>query len=405
MQERYNSFDVLKNELWERLKARGCSSITITGYRYLCNSIISWLMNSGVEFYTKEGGDAFLQDYLCKHGSNQYYTNLRTVVYRLNDLVDGKWEDVHSDKGKHFVLSDEFIDIVNKYCSYETDKGLASGTIRYKRYAISWFFHELGMLQCFSLTQLSPRLIVMACTRITDHNLWGEIRLFFKYLVVEEKLETDYSTLIPHYSKPYVIPSVYSVDEIKRIEKSIDTSTIQGKRDYAIILLASRMGLRSGDIVKLKIEDIKGKNELNIIQQKTGNILHLPLIDEVSSAIVDYLTVRPSSVAKEIFLSVCAPYNPVSTGTIRNSLKKYMTDAGIDVGNRKKGPHALRSSLASSMVNDDISYETVRKVLGHSSNNAIKHYARIDVEKLRQYCLEPPKVSGNFKAFLKGEVI
>lgn len=405
MQERYNSFDVLKNELLERLKARGCSSITITGYRYLCNSIISWLMNSGVEFYTKEGGDAFLQDYLCKHGSNQHYTNLRTVVYRLNDLVDGKWEDVHSDKGKHFVLSDEFIDIVNKYCSYETDKGLASGTIRYKRYAISWFFHELGMLQCFSLMQLSPRLIVMACTRITDHNLWGEIRLFFKYLVVEEKLETDYSTLIPHYSKPYVIPSVYSVDEIKRIEKSIDTSTIQGKRDYAIILLASRMGLRSGDIVKLKIEDIKGKNELNIIQQKTGNTLHLPLIDEISSAIVDYLTVRPSSVAEEIFLSVCAPYNPISTGTIRNSLKKYMTDAGIDVGNRKKGPHALRSSLASSMVNDDISYEIVRKVLGHSSNNAIKHYARIDVEKLRQYCLEPPKVSGNFKAFLKGEVI
>ena len=245
----------------------------------------------------------------------------------------------------------------------------------------------------------------MACTRITDHNLWGEIRLYFKHLVVEEKLDADYSTLIPQYSKPYVVPSVYSVDEIKRIEKSIDTSNIQGKRDYAIILLASRMGLRSGDIVKLKIEDIKGKNELNIIQQKTGNILHLPLIDEVSSSIVDYLTVRPSSVAKEIFLSVCAPYNPISTGTIRNSLKKYMTDAGIDVGNRKKGPHALRSSLASSMVNDDISYETVRKVLGHSSNNAIKHYARIDVEKLRKYCLEPPKVSGNFKAFLKGEVI
>lgn len=405
MQERYDSFDVLENELLEKMKARGCSSITITGYRYLCNSIISWLKDNGVGFYTKKGGDTFLQDYLCKHGNNQYYTNLRTVVYRLNDLVDGKWDDTHSDKGKHFVLSDEFIYIVNKYCSYETDKGLASGTIRCKRYATSWFFHELGMLQCFSLTQLTPKLLVMACTRITDHNLWGEIRLFLKYLVVEEKLETDYSTLIPHYSKPYVIPSVYSIDEIRRIEESIDTSTIRGKRDYAIILLASRMGLRSGDIVKLKIEDIKGKDELNIIQQKTGNTLHLPLIDEVSSAIVDYLTVRPSSVAKEIFLSTCTPYNPISTGTIRNSLKKYIIDAGIDIGNRKKGPHALRSSLASSMVNDDISYETVRKVLGHSSNNAIKHYARIDIEKLRQYCLAPPKVSGNFKAFLDGEVI
>lgn len=204
-----------------------------------------------MKYYTQEGGNAFLQDYLCNHGNNQYYTNLRTVVYRLNDLVDGKWEDVHSDKGKHFVLSDEFIDIVNKYCSAEIDKGLVSGTIKYKRYAISWFFHELGILQCFSLTQLSPKKIVMACTKITDHNLWGEIRLFLKYLVVEEIMETDYSSLVPHYSKPYVIPSVYSIDEIKRIEKSIDTSTIQGKRDYAIIFLASRMGLRSGDIVSL----------------------------------------------------------------------------------------------------------------------------------------------------------
>ena len=115
-------------------------------------------------------------------------------------------------------------------------------------------------------------------------------------------------------------------------------------------------------------------------------------------AIDDYLSVRPSSMAKEIFINVYAPYNPISTGTIRNLLKKYIAAAGIDVGNRKKGPHAFRSSVASSMVNDDVS-------LGHSSNNAIKHYARIDVEKLRPYCLEPPKVSEKFEAFLKGEVI
>lgn len=149
MQERYNSFDVLKNELLEKLKARGCSSVTITGYRYLCNSIISWLKHNGYEVYTKEAGNAFLQNYLSEHGNNQYYTNLRTAVYRLNDLIDSRWKDVHSDKGKHFVLSDEFIDIVNRYCSRETDKGLTTGTIKCKRYAISWFFHELGILQCF----------------------------------------------------------------------------------------------------------------------------------------------------------------------------------------------------------------------------------------------------------------
>ena len=185
----------------------------------------------------------------------------------------------------------------------------------------------------------------MACVKITNHSLWGEIRLFLHYLIEEGKLDADYSTLVPNYSRPYVIPSIYSVDEIKRIENEIDTSTIQGKRDYAIVLLASRMGLRSSDIVKLKIEDIKNTDEINIIQQKTGVKLHLPLIEEVSDALEDYLVVRPSSAVEEVFINIYAPYNHITTATIRNALRKYILLAGIDIGNRRKGPHSLRSSL------------------------------------------------------------
>lgn len=247
-------------------------------------------------------------------------------------------------------------------------------------------------------------LITSACVKITDHNLWGEIRVFLKCLAELEIVESDYSTIIPHYNRPYVIPSVYSVEEIKRIEEAVDTSTVLGKRDYAMILLASRMGMRSGDIVKLRVGDVRDRTELNVIQEKTGNILHLPLIEEVRSAIGDYLSVRPSSPAEQIFINVYAPYGAVTTSTLRRALKKYMDIAGIDSGNRKCGPHTLRSSLASSMVNDDIPYETVRKVLGHSSNNAIKHYARIDIEKLRRYSLTPPAPTGRFHAFLHGEV-
>ena len=171
-----------------------------------------------------------------------------------------------------------------------------------------------------------------------------------------------------------------------------------------MILLASRMGMRSGDIVKLRTGDVKDRAELNIIQEKTGNILHLPLIKEVRSAIEDYLSARPCSPVEQIFINVYAPYHAVTTSTLRKALKKYISLAGIDPGNRKCGPHVLRSSLASSMVNDDISYETVRKVLGHSSNNAVKHYARIDVEKLRRYSLAPPAPTNRFYAFLYGEV-
>ncbi len=404
MQEHIKSFEDLKAELLDRMKARGCTPITVTGYGYLCNSVISWLKNNGFTSYSKEGGEKFLQNYLAAHERNQYYLSLRTVIYRLDDIIENTWNDVHSNKGKKFSLSDEYNAVVSKYCDWGKDIGLSYGTIKIKRYAISWFLDELCKLKCPSLTQLSSSKIAVVCPKITDHNLWGEIRVFLRYLAGSGMTEVDYSTIVPHYSKPYVLPSVYSVDEISLIEASIDTSTVLGKRDYAMILLASRMGMRSGDIVNLRIGDVKDRTELNIIQEKTGNILHLPLIKEVQSAIGDYLSARPSSPVEQIFINAYAPYHAVTTSTLRRALKKYISLAGIDPGNRKCGPHALRSSLASSMVNDDIPYETVRKVLGHSSNNAIKHYARIDIEKLRRYSLTPPAPTGRFHAFLHGEV-
>ena len=404
MQEHIKSFEDLEVELLDRMQARGCTPITVTGYRYLCNSVISWLRNNGFTSYSKEGGEKFLQNYLATHERNQYYLSLRTVIYRLDDIIENTWNDVHSDKGKHFYLSDEFFETVDRYCSWANETAHAIRTIKNKRYAISWFLSELSAIGCCSLEHLSPAFITSACVKITDHNLWGEIRVFLKYLSEFEIVKSDYSTIVPHYSKPYVIPSVYSIEEVKKIEEAVDTSTVLGKRDYAMILLASRMGMRSGDIVNLRIEDVSKKNELNIIQEKTGKILHLPLIKEVKSAIEDYLSFRLFSPIEQLFITVKAPYRAVTTSTLRRALKKYITLAGIDPGKRKCGPHVLRSSLASSMVNDDISYETVRKVLGHSSNNAIKHYARIDVEKLRRYSLTPPVPTNKFYAFLYGEV-
>lgn len=91
------------------------------------------------------------------------------------------------------------------------------------------------------------------------------------------------------------------------------------------------------------------------------------------------------------------------SGVVKEHIKVFLgitTMAKIDPGKRKSGPHALRSSLASSMVNSDICYETVRKVLEHSSKSAIKHYARIDIESLRRYSLMPPLPTEEFREFL-----
>ncbi|WP_049895991.1 tyrosine-type recombinase/integrase [Oribacterium sp. NK2B42] len=404
MQVQSYSFEELRATLLERLSEQGCTPITVTGYRYQCNSIFKWLKGNGYNYYSAKGGDAFLNDYYSKHGKNQYYSNLRTVVYRLNDILNNTWINLHTDRCKHFCLTDDFGEIVDRYCSRITNKGYAKGTIIFKRYAVSWFLDELVKLDCKTLSDLSPASISQACIKITYQGLWGEIRLFLRYLNDYEGVNSDYSTLVPHYRKPYVIPSVYSIEEIRRIEEIIDTSTLLGKRDYAMILLASRMGMRSGDIVKLKIKDVENRSSIDILQEKTRHMLHIPLIRDVKSAIDDYLSARPSVKSDFIFISVYSPHNPITTSSIRAALKKYIMLANVDTGKRKKGPHALRSSLASSMVNDGISYETVRKVLGHSSKSAIKHYARVDIERLRRYSLMPPLPTGKFFAFLNGEV-
>ncbi len=244
-------------------------------------------------------------------------------------------------------------------------------------------------------------LVAKACIKVTDHNLWGEIRFFLKYLSEKGILPADYSTAVPHYHKTYVIPSVYSEEEVLQIENSIDRGSATGKRDYAMLLLASRMGLRSGDIVNLRIQDIDfNSGTLDFIQQKTNTPLRLPLLEDVRKAIQDYIASRPVSTESKIFLTACAPYGPISTGSIRYAMRKYILKAGVSTAGRKMGPHSLRSSMASSMVNDSVSYETVRRILGHSSDNAIKHYAKIDIERLRPYCLVPPAPTGSFRDFL-----
>ena len=181
------------------------------------------------------------------------------------------------------------------------------------------------------------------------------------------------------------------------------TSSI-GKRDYAILLLASRLGMRAGDIASLKLDSLDFKNQrICFIQNKTGSVSELYMVPEIKTALMDYLsTDRPASTSDYVFLKSCAPYSEISYSVVSFAVKKHMIRSGINIAGKKHGPHSLRASLASSMVNDGISYETVRKVLGHDSPNAIRHYARLDIQMLRNCALACPAPSGTLHQFLKG---
>ena len=126
---------------------------------------------------------------------------------------------------------------------------------------------------------------------------------------------------------------------------------------------------------------------------------------EIKEAILEYIReARPPIENSFLFLRENAPFERITTSAIRFMLTGYFKAAGIDISNKRHGPHALRSSLVSSMINSDVPYEVVRKLLGHTDPQAIRHYAKIDIENLRRYAIEVPPPTGIFSDIFQGRI-
>jgi integrase len=199
------------------------------------------------------------------------------------------------------------------------------------------------------------------------------------------------------------MPTVYSEEEILRIESAVKRSTSVGKRDYAIVLLATRLGLRLDDIRTMGFDELDfDKDAIRLVQEKTLTALELPMVPELKAAMLDYILNDRPDISGVVFRLSYPPYTPLTKTGVIACFERAIRKSGIERGGRGCGPRAFRSSLASSMVNDGVPYEAVRKTLGHIDPNAISHYARLDVERLRPYALPVPDAQGAFSDFLSG---
>ena len=188
------------------------------------------------------------------------------------------------------------------------------------------------------------------------------------------------------------IMSYYSKDEVFKMLESIDTSTASGKTSYFIFSITAFLGIRAGDLVNLKFSDIDWANSsINIVQQKTGRPVSLPLIDEVKFPLLDYLkNVRPSSDDKEyILISAYAPYTRYKcTASIWRIISRCVERAGFDDNGRHRGPHALRHSLATNLLNENVPLSAISNILGHTSTMTTEVYIGVDEKNLKELSLE-----------------
>ena len=219
------------------------------------------------------------------------------------------------------------------------------------------------------------------------------LRALFKYLTLNNMVDKDYSSKMPMVQarKQTRIPSVWSTDDLKKLITAIDRGNPMGKRDYAIILLACRLGLRCSDIKNLKIENFNwADKELVFVQSKTRTTLVLPLTQDVGWAIIDYLKYgRPKVDTSYIFIRHLAPFLPFSQGEHLNQMIcKYMQMAHIPKTKKKVGMHSLRHTLASVLLENNTSLPVISDILGHIDTESTSVYLKVDIEKLRECPLD-----------------
>jgi site-specific recombinase XerD len=233
----------------------------------------------------------------------------------------------------------------------------------------------------------------------TVSRIVSDVRSFLRFLTMRGILPKDLSAELPtiRVHRDAGIPSVWDHELVIRLLGAVDRSSPKGKRDYAILLLAARLGLRAGDIRTLKLDQLHWEDSvIEVTQAKTGMPLSLPLTGEVGEALIDYLrSGRPLTAHREVFLKVLPPFDPFLANSNLHHIVAYWRQlAGIRFRSpHKRGPHSLRHTLATRLLQKGTPMTTIAQILGHTSLESTRIYAKADVDALRSVSLDPEEVN------------
>ena len=220
-------------------------------------------------------------------------------------------------------------------------------------------------------------------------------RCFLRFLHSEKVTPADLSESIPcmQARKQTRIPSVWKKDDLLRLLTAIDRGNPSGKRDYAIILLVARLGLRCIDVKRLTFSNFNwNENYLELSQSKTKSPIRLPLLKDVGWAVIDYLQHgRPISDSPYIFLRHLAPIEPFADEDhLHQMIVKHMRVAKLPVSERKKvGMHSLRHTLATTLMEQHTPIQEIADILGHQSTQSTPVYLKSSLKLLSECALSP----------------
>ena len=221
------------------------------------------------------------------------------------------------------------------------------------------------------------------------------VRSFLRFASADGLVDATVLDVVPavRSSRQARIPSVWDPGDVARILEAVDRGNPCGKRDYAIILLVARLGLRGVDVKRLEFADFDWPgNRLSVVQAKTGHRVQLPLLKEVGWAVIDYIRHgRPACDCPQVFVRHTAPIAAFSDQDhLHQILVKHARVAHVAVGeHRRHGMHSLRHSLATRLMEDGTPVEQIADILGHQSVTSTGVYLKSSLGLLAACALDP----------------
>src|SRR6476660_1733423 len=315
-------------------------------------------------------------------GAEQWQVFYRRAVGCLFDLPETGRFALRAGRGR-ILVPEVFTVEFQAYASWLAGRGLAEATLRGKTGMLRRFLAFLagsGVRKMAALSAVDVSGYVRSLAPMAASSRAGQLyflREYLRFVVRKHGADPALAAMFPVIltDRDAVLPSVYRRGEVAGALAQAGDRSESGLRDRAVMLLASLLGLRSGDIKGLRFDQIDWANRrLSLVQNKTGRRLDLPLPDECALAIIDYWkNERPEGGDPQVFLRHRAPHQPPVAGNhFHQVVAGCFARAGVEVSGRHRGLHALRHSAAVGMLEAGTSYPVIGAVLGHADANTTR---------------------------------
>lgn len=391
--------------LEQELLRLGYTEGSMSFYRRRWNQLVAYAEDRSEYFYTERLGMDFLKDFfgISQEDFSRPLPQAETQEIRVIRMV-GDFQLHHAVlrryfKHKEILTVPFFVDIRSRFRSFCEKKGYSQVTTGHYVKQSSYLMDYLAAQGMDDFTEVTLdtvnayiRTLAGFSYKTVEQHICS-LRAFFRFLYQEGAIPDDLAAKMPMVKarKQAAVPSVWTHEELKQLIGAIDRGSPKGKRDYAIILIACRLGLRCTDIKNLCFENFNWvEKKLRFTQSKTGQPMELPLVPDVGWAVIDYLKYgRPKVDSSRIFVRHMAPFLPFAEEDHLNQLiRAYMVKAHIPMRGKHRGMHSLRHTMASVLLEKDTPLPVISDIIGHLDTNSTAVYLKVDMERLAECPLD-----------------